>query len=696
VFIADTFETAPEDVIFLFLKELPYKDIISFSETNKRNRRIAQTYWETTEGLQKGKAHFRPRLNDILNNLEKLKGLGSSYILHFLCVLHEELSLFQKLFEGNSPETQNIRNERFPNVMKQRIISEKLDVLLKHINAAIETQKDKVAEALLFLTNPENGLPFIIEAIKNFSSKLSNLISKFSSEPAQEQVQAKHKLHALVAAGVNLNSTCNEKAEPPLFSALGEQKNKLLVSELISLGADVNFRNRYGNSAMTYAENLEIVQVLYEKGLQLEKEEFASFPALVSQASKGRLNIVRFLVEKGYSVNTKCKKTHSTPLMLACRRNKSDVVAFLLTVPDIAINEKDADGISALEHSIKVDSVDCALKLIAHGAEINFDYGLMDHKIEKYMTSATNFDVILGKHLLKKLFAQAGYEHRKRALFEKLLLSFPAPLYSLFVTEGLPIPEIKPEKIETIIKAHLGRGHPSQANIIINMFHVRIDNSFLRIYVQKLQTAAILQCGEFVIKLEREKRLGTSLEELHQLEKNHDIELNKRIEIFCKALAWVITNHRGTLNLREFSDDPNIKPFLKKIILDFLPENSNELLLELGENPYAPPPPTQDQIIRNNLQNFVHDYLKILTGEEHPQLSHVGFFSRKAHAKGIEIISRISAALTGSTSEAELESLWEDVFIFYSEQKRTENPRSICYQMQKLRRHGEAPPSPSP
>lgn len=64
---------------------------------------------------------------------------------------------------------------------------------------------------------------------------------------------------------------------------------------------------------------------------------------------KGDIEVVKKFVEYGTDVNQ--KSNGLTPLMIAARSNKVEIVKFLLENPNIKINEKDSNGFTALKYA---------------------------------------------------------------------------------------------------------------------------------------------------------------------------------------------------------------------------------------------------------------------------------------------------------------------------------------------------------
>ena len=85
-------------------------------------------------------------------------------------------------------------------------------------------------------------------------------------------------------------------------------------------GVDVNAKNNAGFNALMMAINVEIANLLIEKGIDIEaKDEILGNTALNSASRFGQKEIVELLISKGADVNAK-DKDGKTALM--CAKNE--------------------------------------------------------------------------------------------------------------------------------------------------------------------------------------------------------------------------------------------------------------------------------------------------------------------------------------------------------------------------------------
>jgi ankyrin repeat protein len=229
--------------------------------------------------------------------------------------------------------------------------------------------------------------------------------------------------------------------------------------KLITL-LDFNLENNGGLSSLHVAKSLDIIKYLMEKGGENPPK------ALISSASRGQLNVVSFLVEKGADVNVS-DNDGQTPLIGAASSGNQKIMEFLvknnalidakdtsmktalhhgicsnieivkfLVENNASIRERDSDGMTVLHIASKNDEVDIVEYLVGKGADLEekddkgftpSEYSsnddilrfLINHggKIESisatfhYAASCGNLHMV--KHLLEKM--KANIEDRNEA-----------------------------------------------------------------------------------------------------------------------------------------------------------------------------------------------------------------------------------------------------------------------------------------
>lgn len=138
------------------------------------------------------------------------------------------------------------------------------------------------------------------------------------------------------------------------------------VKRELQKGEDVNGEHA-GTSLLSLATKngrLEMVKFLVDKGANVNHGAINGTAPLMLAATNGHLDVVKFLVDKGADVNAKDHKG-GTPLMAAAREGHLDMVKFLVE-KGADVNARGNDGETPLTLATKQDVVEF---LKQHGAK---------------------------------------------------------------------------------------------------------------------------------------------------------------------------------------------------------------------------------------------------------------------------------------------------------------------------------------
>jgi len=116
----------------------------------------------------------------------------------------------------------------------------------------------------------------------------------------------------------------------PLFIAC-EFGHLDVVQLLVEKGGDINKTGDGGATPLFVACGYgcpEVVRLLVEKGADMDKALYSGFTPLFIACSKGHLEVVQVLVEKGADVN-KARNDGPTPLEIARREGHQEIIALL-------------------------------------------------------------------------------------------------------------------------------------------------------------------------------------------------------------------------------------------------------------------------------------------------------------------------------------------------------------------------------
>jgi ankyrin repeat protein len=174
------------------------------------------------------------------------------------------------------------------------------------------------------------------------------------------------------------------------------------VKALLARGADVNARERRGQTALMWAADeghAAVVQALLQAGADFRTPLASGFTPLLFAVREGRIEVVKILVAAGADVNEtiavkkpggKAPNRGTTPLILAVENGHFELAVALLAAGADPNDQRSGfsalhmltwvrkpprgdgdDGIPAPEGSGSVDSLAFVRQLVAHGADVN-------------------------------------------------------------------------------------------------------------------------------------------------------------------------------------------------------------------------------------------------------------------------------------------------------------------------------------
>lgn len=144
-----------------------------------------------------------------------------------------------------------------------------------------------------------------------------------------------------------------------------QTSNLKLAQSLIDAGANLNIRNKFGETAImlaSYQGQTEMVKQLYLKGAEINH---GGWNPLLYAASGGHVETIRLLLNAEVDINS-TSDNGTTALMMAVRGNHSDAVSLLLhNGADPSI--KNEQGDNALNWAEKRDHQAIVKLLKSHG-----------------------------------------------------------------------------------------------------------------------------------------------------------------------------------------------------------------------------------------------------------------------------------------------------------------------------------------
>jgi len=147
------------------------------------------------------------------------------------------------------------------------------------------------------------------------------------------------------------------------------------VQILLDKGANVNSKDNYGYPALYFAAqngHTEIVKIMLKKGAEVNTKTIDGVTALWIAASNGHIEVVKSLLEKNAEVNNvkRSKIDNATALMQAALSGHTEIVKLLLE-KGADVNAKTNDGVTALIMASQKGHIEIVKSLLEKGADIN-------------------------------------------------------------------------------------------------------------------------------------------------------------------------------------------------------------------------------------------------------------------------------------------------------------------------------------
>ncbi|XP_065346583.1 serine/threonine-protein phosphatase 6 regulatory ankyrin repeat subunit B-like [Cloeon dipterum] len=156
---------------------------------------------------------------------------------------------------------------------------------------------------------------------------------------------------------------------------LAIESNNLTVAEnLINNGGDLTVQDEKGINILQHAlKNFEMVKYLHEKNSELVKQvtnDGSTYLHLAIDNDDCPLEVILWLIEDIKIDVNGTNEFGETPFMIACSKNRSDVVEYLLTNKGIDLSKEDRRGGTALHHAVTSGCVDLVQNLLDRGADL--------------------------------------------------------------------------------------------------------------------------------------------------------------------------------------------------------------------------------------------------------------------------------------------------------------------------------------
>ena len=128
------------------------------------------------------------------------------------------------------------------------------------------------------------------------------------------------------------------------------------VKKALDTVEDINgLRTEGGDSPLRVAiksrASLELIEVLVDAGADIFEVDEEGVGLIDDAIKKGRLDVVRFLVERGIDPNTTKRKSGFTPLMAAMAYGDEPIARYLVKECKVDVNVRDTFEKSAADYA---------------------------------------------------------------------------------------------------------------------------------------------------------------------------------------------------------------------------------------------------------------------------------------------------------------------------------------------------------
>jgi len=231
----------------------------------------------------------------------------------------------------------------------------------------------------------------------------------------------------LINAGADVDALDNDGITPLMCAV---EEGEIAIVKLLLEKADVNVRSKYGDTALFFAQDVEIAQLLLDKGALVDAQDNSEETPLINALNgntgediavlllkyganfhffdfEGRTplmraveydykDVFRWLLDHGADVNEKGESDDVTALILAAVYGRTEMVKLLLEKGAL-VNEEDCDGDTALICAIREGNGQIVDLLLDAGAYPNVRVDGLPALIWAF-----SYDVKLGEKMVEK------------------------------------------------------------------------------------------------------------------------------------------------------------------------------------------------------------------------------------------------------------------------------------------------------
>lgn len=257
-----------------------------------------------------------------------------------------------------------------------------LEVLLNK-GASIDKRNPDGLSALMIAASEgrTEAVKFLLERNADVNAKTEHgvtalMLAALEPHPEMLEILRDHgaDMHARTTQGDDLMNFLHRN--PITFTEFARRGDLEAVTRFLDNGIDPDVTtsepdNYTALMAAAAFGQVEVLQLLLERGASLDKQNSEGLTALMFAAYQGELEAVKFLIGHGGNINDEAWDG-TTLLMLATATGKHETVRFLLEA-GADPNAKDEDGLTALDMALEREDLELLEVLRAHDGIVKND-----------------------------------------------------------------------------------------------------------------------------------------------------------------------------------------------------------------------------------------------------------------------------------------------------------------------------------